>query len=212
VHRPGALTRRERQVAELAAGGYTTAQIANRLYIGVRTVETPPGPQLHQTRSRIQAATRGPSAEPRVTPVRRLSCASVNRNPAKLDLGAGTRTRRRRITSACRILSSINATDPNSNGGGLRSARHHLDEIEGLVGITPTPRSRRVGSEIMGCRMLGQQAPALTPLASSPQLPICADSPLEEREIFLFPGGQFQDRQAVRPRRFFQDDVASLNP
>jgi DNA-binding CsgD family transcriptional regulator len=34
------LTRRERQVAELAAGGYTAAQIAARLHIGVRTVET----------------------------------------------------------------------------------------------------------------------------------------------------------------------------
>lgn len=37
---PGSLTRRERQVAELAAGGYTASQIATRLYIGVRTVET----------------------------------------------------------------------------------------------------------------------------------------------------------------------------
>ncbi|HEX5347408.1 MAG TPA: helix-turn-helix transcriptional regulator, partial [Pseudonocardiaceae bacterium] len=37
---PGSLTRRERQVAELAAGGYTASQIAARLYIGVRTVET----------------------------------------------------------------------------------------------------------------------------------------------------------------------------
>jgi DNA-binding CsgD family transcriptional regulator len=37
---PGALTRRERQVAELAASGYTASQIATRLYIGVRTVET----------------------------------------------------------------------------------------------------------------------------------------------------------------------------
>ncbi|MGH3785778.1 MAG: ATP-binding protein [Pseudonocardiaceae bacterium] len=34
------LTRRERQVAELAAGGYTAPQIAARLHIGVRTVET----------------------------------------------------------------------------------------------------------------------------------------------------------------------------
>jgi DNA-binding CsgD family transcriptional regulator len=34
------LTRRERQVAELAAGGYTAPQIATRLHIGVRTVET----------------------------------------------------------------------------------------------------------------------------------------------------------------------------
>lgn len=37
---PGSLTRRERQVAQLAAGGYTAAQIAARLHIGVRTVET----------------------------------------------------------------------------------------------------------------------------------------------------------------------------
>lgn len=37
---PGSLTTRERQVAELAAGGYTAAQIATRLHIGVRTVET----------------------------------------------------------------------------------------------------------------------------------------------------------------------------
>ncbi|MGH3975015.1 MAG: response regulator transcription factor, partial [Pseudonocardiaceae bacterium] len=37
---PDALTRRERQVAELAAGGYTAPQIATRLHIGVRTVET----------------------------------------------------------------------------------------------------------------------------------------------------------------------------
>jgi ATP/maltotriose-dependent transcriptional regulator MalT len=37
---PGSLTRRERQVAELAAGGYTALQIATRLHIGVRTVET----------------------------------------------------------------------------------------------------------------------------------------------------------------------------
>ncbi|HZS19375.1 MAG TPA: AAA family ATPase [Pseudonocardiaceae bacterium] len=34
------LTRRERQVAALAAGGYTAAQIAIQLHIGVRTVET----------------------------------------------------------------------------------------------------------------------------------------------------------------------------
>lgn len=40
VHGSGALTRRERQVAELAAGGYTASQIATRLHIGVRTVET----------------------------------------------------------------------------------------------------------------------------------------------------------------------------
>ncbi|MGH3764740.1 MAG: ATP-binding protein [Pseudonocardiaceae bacterium] len=37
---PAALTSRERQVAELAAGGYTAAQIATQLHIGVRTVET----------------------------------------------------------------------------------------------------------------------------------------------------------------------------
>ncbi|MFZ0874322.1 MAG: LuxR C-terminal-related transcriptional regulator [Pseudonocardiaceae bacterium] len=37
---PDSLTRRERQVAELAAGGYTAAQIATQLHIGVRTVET----------------------------------------------------------------------------------------------------------------------------------------------------------------------------
>jgi hypothetical protein len=35
-----------------------------------------------------------------------------NRNPAKLDLGAGTRTPRRRITSSCRDLASTDATDP----------------------------------------------------------------------------------------------------
>jgi len=38
--RPGPLTRRERQVAALAAGGYTATQIATQLHIGVRTVET----------------------------------------------------------------------------------------------------------------------------------------------------------------------------
>jgi hypothetical protein len=32
--------------------------------------------------------------------------------PSKLDLGAGTRTPRRRITSACRGLAATNATDP----------------------------------------------------------------------------------------------------
>ncbi|MGH3933577.1 MAG: helix-turn-helix transcriptional regulator [Pseudonocardiaceae bacterium] len=37
---PASLTKRERQVAELAAGGYTAPQIATRLHIGVRTVET----------------------------------------------------------------------------------------------------------------------------------------------------------------------------
>ncbi|MGH3870594.1 MAG: helix-turn-helix transcriptional regulator [Pseudonocardiaceae bacterium] len=37
---PGALTGRERQVAELAASGYTAPQIATQLHIGVRTVET----------------------------------------------------------------------------------------------------------------------------------------------------------------------------
>jgi DNA-binding CsgD family transcriptional regulator len=37
---PDSLTRRERQVAELAASGYTAAQIATQLHIGVRTVET----------------------------------------------------------------------------------------------------------------------------------------------------------------------------
>lgn len=36
----GSLTRRERQVAQLAADGYTAAQIATQLGIGVRTVET----------------------------------------------------------------------------------------------------------------------------------------------------------------------------
>ncbi len=40
VRGPESLTRRERQVAELAAGGYTAPQIATRLHIGVRTVET----------------------------------------------------------------------------------------------------------------------------------------------------------------------------
>jgi ATP/maltotriose-dependent transcriptional regulator MalT len=40
VFGPDSLTRRERQVAELAANGYTAAQIATRLHIGVRTVET----------------------------------------------------------------------------------------------------------------------------------------------------------------------------
>lgn len=37
---PGRLTRRERQVVELAASGHTAAQIATQLHIGVRTVET----------------------------------------------------------------------------------------------------------------------------------------------------------------------------
>jgi DNA-binding NarL/FixJ family response regulator len=40
VDGPDKLTTRERQVAELAAGGYTAPQIATRLHIGVRTVET----------------------------------------------------------------------------------------------------------------------------------------------------------------------------
>ncbi len=40
VHGSGSLTRRERQVAELAAAGYTAPQIATRLHIGIRTVET----------------------------------------------------------------------------------------------------------------------------------------------------------------------------
>ena len=40
VHGPDSLTTRERQVAELAAGGYTAPQIATQLHIGVRTVET----------------------------------------------------------------------------------------------------------------------------------------------------------------------------
>jgi DNA-binding CsgD family transcriptional regulator/type II secretory pathway predicted ATPase ExeA len=40
VFGPDSLTRRERQVAELAASGYTAAQIATQLHIGVRTVET----------------------------------------------------------------------------------------------------------------------------------------------------------------------------
>jgi DNA-binding CsgD family transcriptional regulator len=40
VHGPHSLTTRERQVAELAAGGYTAPQIATQLHIGVRTVET----------------------------------------------------------------------------------------------------------------------------------------------------------------------------
>lgn len=38
--RPAALTTRERQVAELAARGYTARQIADRLNIGTRTAET----------------------------------------------------------------------------------------------------------------------------------------------------------------------------
>lgn len=37
---PESLTRREWQVAQLAAGGYTAAQIAAQLHIGVRTVQT----------------------------------------------------------------------------------------------------------------------------------------------------------------------------
>ncbi|PZS16619.1 MAG: hypothetical protein DLM60_15130 [Pseudonocardiales bacterium] len=40
VSGPDSLTRREREVAELAASGYTASQIASRLHIGVRTVET----------------------------------------------------------------------------------------------------------------------------------------------------------------------------
>ncbi|MDQ4093927.1 MAG: helix-turn-helix transcriptional regulator, partial [Actinomycetota bacterium] len=40
MHSLDRLTKRERQVAELAAGGYTAPQIATRLHIGVRTVET----------------------------------------------------------------------------------------------------------------------------------------------------------------------------
>ncbi|MGH3784833.1 MAG: helix-turn-helix transcriptional regulator [Pseudonocardiaceae bacterium] len=40
VSGPDSLTRRERQVAELGASGYTASQIASRLHIGVRTVET----------------------------------------------------------------------------------------------------------------------------------------------------------------------------
>jgi DNA-binding CsgD family transcriptional regulator len=37
---PGALSRREREVARLAVGGLTARQIADRLFIGERTVET----------------------------------------------------------------------------------------------------------------------------------------------------------------------------
>lgn len=40
VSGPGSLTTREQQVAELAAVGYTAAQVAAELHIGVRTVET----------------------------------------------------------------------------------------------------------------------------------------------------------------------------
>jgi DNA-binding CsgD family transcriptional regulator len=40
VSGPGSLTTREYQVAELAAVGYTAAQVAAQLHIGVRTVET----------------------------------------------------------------------------------------------------------------------------------------------------------------------------
>ncbi|MGH3818679.1 MAG: response regulator transcription factor [Pseudonocardiaceae bacterium] len=40
VSGPGALTRREHQVVALAASGYTAPQIATRLHIGVRTVES----------------------------------------------------------------------------------------------------------------------------------------------------------------------------
>jgi DNA-binding NarL/FixJ family response regulator len=40
VRPPDSLTRRERQVIELAACGYTAPQIATRLHIGVRTVES----------------------------------------------------------------------------------------------------------------------------------------------------------------------------
>lgn len=40
VEGPASLTDRERQVAELAACGHTARQIADRLYIGTRTVET----------------------------------------------------------------------------------------------------------------------------------------------------------------------------
>ena len=40
VHGPHSLTTRERQVAKLAASGYTAPQIATQLHIGVRTVET----------------------------------------------------------------------------------------------------------------------------------------------------------------------------
>jgi DNA-binding CsgD family transcriptional regulator len=40
VSGPGSLTTREHQVAELAAVGYTAAQVAAQLHIGVRTVET----------------------------------------------------------------------------------------------------------------------------------------------------------------------------
>jgi DNA-binding CsgD family transcriptional regulator len=37
---PGSLTRREREVARLAAQGHTAGQIAQRLFIGERTVES----------------------------------------------------------------------------------------------------------------------------------------------------------------------------
>jgi Bacterial regulatory proteins, luxR family len=62
--RLGALTRRERQVAALAAGGYTAAQIATQLHIGVRTV--PPRPHLPKTRDHLQTTTRAPRRRARI--------------------------------------------------------------------------------------------------------------------------------------------------
>lgn len=51
---PDSLTRRERQVAELAAGGYTAPLIATRLHIGVRTVET----HLARTYTKLEVASK----------------------------------------------------------------------------------------------------------------------------------------------------------
>jgi hypothetical protein len=43
---------------------------------------------------------------------RELITSGGNRNPAKLDLAAGTRRQRRHIHQACLILLSTDATDP----------------------------------------------------------------------------------------------------
>jgi hypothetical protein len=63
--------------------------------------------------------------------IRMTSCG--DRNPAKLDLGAGTRTPRRRITSSCRDLASTDATDPSNDAPRVQRRHSRGDGHNGLV-------------------------------------------------------------------------------